>query len=150
MSGFKQLSDYSDTKIAAPFINSSGAVLGSKIDATGYRRAHFVFTFGTPLAGASILAGAGIYNTTATGSSSGAFVLITSGSFSSSWTTAQGSNQVGIIDVAVDQAKPWLIVSNFNVGNSNWIAGCTVQLYNADYSTFGTNYGASAARIVTV
>lgn len=150
MSGVKQLADYSDTKLAAAFINSSGAVLGTKIDATGFRRAHFVFAFGTPLAGASVLAGAGIYNTIATGSSSGEFTLITGASFSSSFTTAQGSNQVAVIDTAVDQAIPWLIVSNFNVSGSNWIVGCTVQLYNADHSQFGTYYGASAARIVTV
>jgi hypothetical protein len=150
MSGVKQLSDYTDTKLAAPFITSSGAVLGSKIDATGFRRAHFVFSFGTPATGASILAGAGIYNTIATGSSSGAFVLITGASFSSSWTTAQGSNNVAVIDTAIDPAKPWILVSNFNVSNSNWTVGATVQLYNAEVSKFGTVYGASAARIVTV
>jgi hypothetical protein len=150
MSGVKQLSDYSDTKLAAAPLTSSGDILGTKINATGFRRAHFVFVFGTPLAGAVIMSGAGIYNTSAGGSSSGAFALITSASFVSSWTTAQGSNQIGIIDVAVDQAKPWLIVSNFAAGVSNFPAACIVNLYNADASDFGTKYGASAARIVTV
>ncbi len=147
--GVEQLSDYTDTQVAAPFINSSGNVLGSKIDATGFRRARFVFVFGTPLAGASVMAGAGIYNTIATGSSSGAFDLITGASFATSFTTATGSNQLAVIDVAVDQAKPWLIVSGFTVSNSNWIAGCIVDLYNADNSAYGTNYGDSPVYIVT-
>jgi hypothetical protein len=43
MAGRQQLSDYTDTKVAAKFITSSGNVVGTKIDATGFRRAHLVF-----------------------------------------------------------------------------------------------------------
>ena len=147
MSGNKQLSDYTDTKIAAKMLTSSGAVAGTMIDATAFRRAHFVFTFGTPLAGASILSGAGIWNASTSGAT---FALQTDAQFASSFTTAQGSNAVAIIDTVVDAAKPWLLVSGLTVSGSNFPCAVIVQLYNADASTFGTNYGASAARIVTV
>jgi len=147
MSGFKQLSDYSDTKIAANHLTSSGAIAGNKIDATAFRRAHFVFSFGTPLAGASILSGAGIWQASTSGAT---FALRASAQFTSSFTTAQASNNLAIIDVGVDADNPWLLVSGFSAANSNFPAAVTVQLYNANNSVFGTNYAASAARIVTV
>ena len=147
MSGVKQLSDYVDTKVAVGPNVTSGAITGTMIDATGFRRAHFVFSFGTPEAGASVLSGAGIWEASTSGAT---FALLAGAQFTSSITTSQGSNGCAVIDTVVTAASPWLLVSGYSMVNSNWLNSVTVQLYNFNTATPGTVVGATPTRIITL
>jgi hypothetical protein len=131
----KQIGNIADTKVAANVITSSGGLTGApKIDATGYGRARFVFNLGIPLTGASFNA---IIFQAAT---SGATFNSNASAVLAQMTEGAGSC-VAIIDMKVSSATPWLKVSGSGVGNSNWPASVTVDLYQ------GMNRAASPASV---
>lgn len=119
MANAKHLKEYFKVKNAiAPIQSSNGPLTGEIINGTGFDRAYFVFTFGTPLATASVSTGAGIWKATAGNSSSGAYTQMTSASFGTI-TSGSMSNHNLCIDVKIDQAYPWLMVSNMSLANTN-------------------------------
>ena len=110
----KKFGDNRTVKVAiAPAAPASGAFTGVPVDATGYNRASFVFSLGTPPAAASLDAKVWESATsggTYTSRASAALTQITSGA---------GSNITAVIEVVVDQTKPWVQVSGA-VGSSIW------------------------------
>ena len=119
-----KLDDRQYLSLALPSVTVSGAITGQvAINATGYGRARFVFTFGTPLASAS-LSSMGIWNSSA----STAYVSISSAQLLP-MTTASMSNNVAVIDTIVNSAYPWLYISGA-MATSNQTVSATVELYN--------------------
>src|SRR5512146_1279958 len=124
-------SDYADIRPAV-YANSGSSDanhdnMAVEIDATGYRRAMFVFSFGVPTASGSISTGLGIWRS----NSSGSDVLerVTSASFPAIG-SASASKHVFVIDVAVNQDYPYLKVSGLSVISSSCPNACIVELYN--------------------
>ena len=119
-----KLNDRQAPSLALAPITVSGAFTGATaINATGYGRAQFIFTFGTPLASASMLS-AGIWNS----STSTAYVSIAAAQLLP-MTTASMSNNIAVIDTIVNSAYPWLIISGA-MATSNQTVSATVELYN--------------------
>jgi hypothetical protein len=121
-----RLNDRINAKNAVAPTLTSGVVTGTKIDATGYGRARFVFTFGSDSTNTgSLMTGAGIWQATTSG---GTFSSISSAVLAAC-TTGVVNNTVHIIDVPVIPTKPWLLVSNLSIMTSNLILAAIVELY---------------------
>lgn len=105
---------------------AAGALAGTKINATGYGRARFVFSFG-PNDGttAAISAGIGVWE----GASSAATFTAKAGGSMAAVTSGVLSNNVMVIDVPVLPTKPWLLVSGGSVLSSAINASAIVELY---------------------
>ncbi len=123
------LDDYADTRLAVA-VNTGpvGAITGIKVDGTGYRRARFTFTFGVPTTSANLSAGAGIWNAATSG---GVYAQITGASMAAISSGAI-SSAVAIVEVRVDPAKPWLLVSNMSMVSSDCANSATVTLYEGE------------------
>lgn len=121
----KRNNDLSKTVLAMANSNTSGALVGTAINATGFGRARFVFTFGPNAGGASINSNSiGVYQGGTSGAitsaiASASFAAVTSGSL---------SNIVMEIDTVVNSAYPWLQVSGALV-NSSMYSSAIAELY---------------------
>lgn len=120
----KKFEDYCDVKLAiAPVANVSGALTSRYIDATAWNRATFVFSFGTPSANASVVAGLGVWQATTSGAT---WARVTGASFGAI-STGIGSNATHVVDIRVDQTYPALIVSGA-LASSYWPLSCSCIL----------------------
>jgi len=120
--------DYEDVK---PVVSPNAGTAGSSptvipINATGYRRARFVFSFGVANASGWISSGAAIWNAATSGATS---AMIGSASLAAI-TSGAVSQALAVIDVAVDQSYPWLLLSGFSVVSSAIVNAVNVHLYN--------------------
>src|SRR5512146_1737080 len=126
-------SDYADFRPAV-YANSGSSdqphdTSAVEIDATGYRRACFIFTFGIPTASGSISTGLGIWRSDS--AASDVLERVTSASFPAI-TSGSASKHVFIIDVSVDRDYPYLKVSGFSIISSSVPNAAIVELYNAE------------------
>ena len=130
----KRSPDKEDVKLAMAQSTTSGALVGTAVDAHGYGRAKFVFTFGTPLVSVSAAkinaSSIGIWN--AAGSNSSVVGATTYASIPSAFlaaaTTGAISNNVFVIDLAVQPASRFLLISG-TVDSSSIPMSATVELY---------------------
>ena len=129
----QKLVDQIDTKIAVA--NSGGAVaplVATKVDATGYGRARFVFNFGSGAATtAALSAGIGIW---AAATSGGTYTAIAGASLAAvSSGLISGTNLVMAIDVPITNGSPWLQVSGGSMLSTSINNSATVDLYRQVY-----------------
>jgi hypothetical protein len=124
----KSLEDYAAVKNAVtPNTGPNDAVItGTKVDASTYRRARFTFNFGVLSGSANLSTGCGIWNASTSGAT---FTRIT-GASAAAITSGAISNALVVIDVTVDQDKPWLLVSGMSMISSNCTNSATVMFYN--------------------
>lgn len=140
----KHLEDYVDVKVAVAASVTSTAIVGTKVDTTGFGRARFIFTLGgTAGIGALSADQAKIWKANTSGATytsvaSAVLGAITSGVLSANAVTA-------VIDLPTDPSNPWLQVSG-NLAASNLYHAAVVELYNG-VSNPPTS---SANQIVTV
>ena len=104
----------------------SAALTGIKVDATGYSRARFIFTFGGT-AGVGSFVSAGVWAASTSGavfSSNATQVLlgVSSGILSA-------NAQIMILDAPVSSATPWLLISGALNSASSLYNSCVVELY---------------------
>jgi hypothetical protein len=121
----KRFNDYATTACAIAPLTSSAAMTGLAVNATGAKRARFVFVFGTGSADAKFDAkiwNAATSGATYTSMASAVLVQVSSGA---------GLNNCAIIDVLVDQDKPWLKMSG-GVTSSNYPVAAIVDIYRPD------------------
>jgi hypothetical protein len=123
--------DRATVKLAVANSTTSGALVGTAVDAKGFGRAKFIFTFGTPLADGSMKASSiGIW--CAAGSASSVAGATTYASVPSAYLAAMStgvfSNNVAVLDMAIPAASFWLKVSG-TVDSSNIPHSAVVELY---------------------
>jgi hypothetical protein len=115
--------------VIAPVSLAVGAVSSANctlIDATGFSRARFVFSFGANSGTtAALSAGLGAYNAATSGA---AFTAITSAALAATTSGALSGN-IMIIDTVIATEKPWLMVSGGSVLSTAILASCVVELY---------------------
>ena len=125
----KRINDIADVKVAVAA--SAGAVLimaATKIDATGFGRARFVFNVGNGAATtASVQAGIGIWQAATSGGtyaevSGSSLAAVTSGILSSTSVT-------WVIDVPTSSGTPWLQVSGGSMLSTGIPHSATCTLY---------------------
>lgn len=125
----KKYTDISDVKVAVAA--SAGAVLimaATKVDATGYKRARFVFNVGNGEATtASISAGIGIWQAATSGGtfaeiSGSSMAAVTSGTLSSTSVTM-------VVDVPTSSGTPWLQVSGGSMLSTGVPHSAVCELY---------------------
>ena len=104
----------------------AGAMVGTSVDATGFGRARFIFSFGANTATtAALSAGIGVWNA----STSGATFAAIAGASLAAVTSGVLSNNVMIIDTVISPASPWLKVSGGSVLSTGIAHSCVVELY---------------------
>jgi hypothetical protein len=140
----RRLNDRIDVKQAiSPASVSAGAPTAIPVDATGFSRARFVFSFGANgnTTGA-LSSGMGIYQASTSGAT---FTAITSASMAAVTSGVLGGNNM-VVDVPVIPTKPWLKVSGGSILSAAIVMGCIVELYS------GINNAptASAQQVVVV
>jgi hypothetical protein len=122
-----KLHEQADVKVAVAASVTSTAIVGTKIDTTGYSRARFIFTLGgTAGIGALSADQAKVWKASTSGaaySSVASAVLgaITSGVLSAAAVTA-------VIDLPTDPSNPWLQISG-SLAASNLYHAAVVELY---------------------
>ena len=125
--------DFGTVKLAVANSTTSAALVGTAVDAAGYGRAKFIFTFGTPLTTAgSIVKGSSVGIWCAAGSASsvagaGTYASVPS-AFLAAGTTGVLSNAVAVLDIAIPAGSHWLIVSG-SLDSTNVPLNATVELY---------------------
>ncbi len=134
----KKFIDVSDTKQALAPLTSSAAMTAIPLNCTGYGRVKYTFNLGTSLAGGSF--NASIFNASTSGAT---FTAITSGSLAV--ISSVSTPCVAVIDVPVDNAKPWQEVSAA-VANSDIPVSCVAELYRP----VNVSRGSTAQQTVTV
>jgi hypothetical protein len=103
---------------------AAGTPVGTLINATGYGRARFVFSFGANSGTtAGLSSGLGVWGASTSGAT---FSNITS---MAAVTSGVLSNNVMVIDVPVTPATPWLKVSGGSVLSTAINASAIVELY---------------------
>jgi hypothetical protein len=120
----RKMDDVSEVKVAVANSVTSGALAGTKINAAGYGRARFVFTFGQPLANAS-LSSAGVWQAATSGAT---FASIAAAQLAAV-TSGAISDVAMVLDTAVDPTNPWLLISGA-MATSSIYHSATVTLYN--------------------
>lgn len=123
----KRLNDYTLTKPAIAPAQTSGALTGIAIDATGFSRARFVFHFGANTNTAALSADAGVW---AASSSGDTYALVTGAKLAAVSSGALGST-MQVIDLAVPTATPWLKVSGATITLGTIGVSAEAQLYDA-------------------
>lgn len=127
MADNKKFSEYNAVKNAvSPIADTSGALTGVKINATGADRVAFIFSFGTPSADAYLSSGCGIWKAATSGAT-----FTRAGASFGAITTGAGSNMTAVLDVNVDRAKPWLLVSG-QLDSNFWPMSVVAVLSNFD------------------
>ena len=129
----QKLVDQIDTKIAvANSVGAIGALVATKVDATGYGRARFVFNFGNGAATtASVSSSIGIWAATTSGATYTQISGTSAAAVSSGLISA--TNIIIAIDVAVPPLSPWLQVSGGGIGSTAINNSATVDLYRQVY-----------------
>lgn len=125
--------DFTEVKLAVANSTTSAALVGTAVDAKGFGRAKFVFTFGTPLVTAgTIVKSSSVGIWAAAGSASSVAGATTYASIPSAYlaaaTTGILSNNVAVLDVAIPQGSHWLVVSG-TLDSTNCVHNATVELY---------------------
>lgn len=118
--------DFMDVKRALSNSTISGAMTGIEVDALGYGRARFIFTFGTPLANASLVS-AGVWVAAGTGGAATTYASIADAQLTAR-TSAALANKEAVIDVAIPVGSRWIQVSGA-MATSSVPLGCVVELY---------------------
>jgi hypothetical protein len=123
--------DVEQVKLAMSQSTTSGALAATAIDARGFGRAKFIFSFGTPGANAKINSSS-VAVWAATGSRSsvvgaGTYVAVPS-AYLSSMTTAAISQQLAVIDLAIPSDSHFLLLSG-SVDSSSIPMQAVVELY---------------------
>ena len=125
--------DNGTVKIAVAHSDTSGALVGTAITASGYGRAKFVFTFGTPAADASLLASSiGIWAagiSKSLGVETATTYAVIPSAYLAAGSSAGLSNQAAVLDIAIPADKGFLKVSGAFV-TSGFPHNATVELYN--------------------
>ena len=126
----RRLNEQADAKTAV--VNSAGSAAGlpigaTKINATGYSRARFVFSMSNVAGTGSLQTGFGVYEASTSGAT---YSLVTSGVANTSGVISGGANNIVIVDVPVDGTYPWLQVSGSFIGVTQ-PHGCVVELYDS-------------------
>lgn len=126
----KRLNDIADVKTAvAASAGIVGALVGTKINTTGYSRARFVFNFGNGAATtAALSSGIGIWKAATSGATfasiaSAVLAAVTSGILSSASATM-------VIDVPTDASNPWMLVSGGSMLSTAIPHSAIVELYD--------------------
>lgn len=123
-----RLNDKVDVRNAiAPNTGPTGALTGIAVNATGFSRARFIFSFAANSnTSAALSAGMGIYQASTSGAT---FTAITSASLAATTSGILGSNTM-VIDVPTSAGTPWLKVSGGSVLSAAIANSCVVELYN--------------------
>lgn len=107
---------------------AGAAIVATKVDATGYSRARFIFNIGNPAGTGSLSTGLGVWAASTSGAtfalmSGASAVAVTSGVLSG------GTNNIIVIDIPVSPSSPWLQASGsfLNVTPAH---GAIVELYS--------------------
>lgn len=126
MSG--RLNDYLDVKNAvAPNTGPTGALTGIAVNATGYSRARFVFSFASNSStSAALSAGIGVWQASTSGAT---FSAITNASLAAVSSGVLGGNTM-VIDVPTSAGTPWLKVSGGSILSAAIANSCVVELYS--------------------
>lgn len=103
---------------------SSGALVGTTVDARTFGRVAFIFNLGTPAAGASVNS---LHIWCAPTTTSGGTYTMISGASTGVITTGVGSNQTVRLEVAVPANSAWLKISGA-LSNSHWPVSCVAIL----------------------
>ena len=126
----KRINDFADVKVAvAASAGIVGALVGTKINATGYSRARFVFSFGNDVATtAALSAGIGVWEASTSGATyasraTAVLAAVTSGLLSSASVTM-------VIDMPTSAGTPWLLVSGGSLLSTAIPHACTVTIYD--------------------
>ena len=128
--------DNGTVKLAVANSTISGALVGTAITASGYARAKFVFTFGTPLASVSSAKinassigvwAAGISKSLGVETAT-TYAVITD-AYLAAASSGVISNNVAVLDVAIPADKGFLKVSG-TFDSSDVPHSATVELYN--------------------
>lgn len=126
----KRLNDLADVKVAvAASAGSVAALVATKVDATGFGRARFIFNVGNGAATtAALSAGIGVWQASTSGAtyaeiSGSTMAAVTSGTLSSTSVTM-------VIDVPTSAGTPWLQVSGGSMLSTGVPHSCVVTLYN--------------------
>ena len=124
----KRRTDVVDLKVAvANSAGQAGAITGTKINATGFSRAMFVFQFGANSGTtAALSSNIGIWQA----STSGATFASVATAVLSAVTSGVLSNNVMVIDMPISGGTPWLLVSGGSMLSTAIAHSCVVELYN--------------------
>lgn len=140
----RRLNDSVDVKNAVSNSNTGGALSAVAVNATGFHRARFIFTFNDGSATTAAVSGnIGIYKASTSGATFNAITNATLTTVSSG--AVSGNSLVAVIDVPTDADNPWLKVSG-NISSTAMRHNAIVELYHG-VSRPPTS---SAQQIVTV
>lgn len=124
----KKMVDVSDiSQAVANSAGAVGAIVGTKVNAAGYSRANFIFSFGANTnTTAALSAGIGVW----AAATSGATFTAVPGASLAAVTSGALSNVVMAIDVPVSAGTPWLLISGGSMLSAAIEHSAIVQLYN--------------------
>jgi hypothetical protein len=120
-----------DKVLVTPAIENSGgggpaAIVATKVNATGFSRARFIFQMGSAATTGSLQAGLGVWQAATSGA---AYALVGSAAGNTSGALSGGANNTVVIDVPVSPASPWLQLSGSFLSTSP-AHGAVVELYS--------------------
>jgi hypothetical protein len=104
------------------------AIVGTKVDGTGFSRARFIFQMGAAATTASLSTGLGVWQASTSGA---AFARITGASAAAvtSGVLSGGGANIIIIDVPIASANPWLQLSG-DTTSTGVAHSAIVELYS--------------------
>ncbi len=123
-----KLDDRQSPVIAVKNSNTSGALVGTVVDARLAGRCRFVFTFGSNAGGASINASSIAIWQAAT--SGGTFSAI-AGAYFAAASSGVISDNVAVLDTVVNPSYPWLEISGA-IANSSIYISAVAERYNGN------------------
>jgi hypothetical protein len=108
--------------------NAGLPIVGTKVNATGYSRARFIFQLGSGATTASLSTGLGAWQASTSGAT---FARITGASAAAvtSGVLSGGANNIVIIDVPVSGGTPWLVLSG-SINQTGAPHSAVVELYS--------------------
>lgn len=101
-------------------------IVATKIDATGFSRARFIFSMSNAASTASLSTGLGVWQASTSGAT---YALVTSAVANTSGALSGGANNIVVIDIPVAAATPWLQMSGSFV-SATPAHGAVVELYH--------------------
>lgn len=124
----KRLNDQIDAKVAVAnsVAGAPAPIVATKVNATGFSRARFIFQMANVATTGSLQAGLGVWQAATSGA---AYSLITSAAAVSSGQLSGGTNPLVIIDVPINSASPWLQMSGSFI-STGVTHGAIVELYD--------------------
>ena len=104
------------------------AIVGTKVDGTGFSRARFIFQMSNAATTASVSTGLGVWAASTSGAT---FARVTNGSAGAvtSGQLSGGANNIIIIDVPIASASPWLQLSG-DTTSTGIAHSAVVELYS--------------------